>query len=73
MSSVSVWAMAAQEVVPIQFLSVQVQVDHQAGEEEPEDDVGGEDVPLVVVVQAFRRACLTKVCCQRGDHEGGPA
>ena len=46
--------MAAQDVVPFQCLSVRVQVDHQAGEEEPEDDVSGEDVPLVVVVQAFR-------------------
>ena len=73
MSFSSVWVMAAQEVVVIQCLFVQVQVDHQAGEEEPKDDVGGEDVPLVVVVQAFRRACLTKVCGQRGDHEGGPA
>ena len=58
---------AAQGILP------HVQVDHQAYEEEPQEDVGGEDVPLVVVVQAFRRACLTKVCGQRGDHEGGPA
>ena len=68
--------MAAKEVVSLQAaqgILPHVQVDHQACEDEPEEDVSGEDVPLVVVVQAFRRACLTKVCGQRGDHEGGPA
>ena len=68
--------MTAKEVVSLQAaqgILPHVQVDHQACEDEPEEDIGGEDVPLVVVVQAFRRACLTKVCGQRRDHEGGPA
>ena len=68
--------MTAKEVVSLQAaqgILPHVQVDHQACEDEPEEDIGGDDVPLVVVVQAFRRACLTKVCGQRGDHEGGPA
>ena len=68
--------MTAKEVVSFQAaqgILPKVQVDHQTYEDEPEEDIGDEDVPLVVVVQAFRRACLTKVCGQRRDHEGGPA
>ena len=68
--------MAAEQRVPFQiafFSRSHIQVNHEAGKDEPEQDVGGKDVSPVVVVQAFCRACLTKVCGQRGDHEGGPA
>ena len=68
--------MATEQMVSFQiaiFSRSNIQVNHEAGKDEPEQDVGGEDVSLVVVVQAFCRACLTKVCGQRGDHEGGPA
>ena len=68
--------MATEQTVSFQiaaFSRSNIQVNHEAGKDKPEEDVGGEDVPLVVVVQAFCRACLTKVCGQRRDHEGGPA
>ena len=49
--------MTAKEVVSFQAaqgILPKVQVDHQTCEDEPEEDIGGDDVPLVVVFQALR-------------------
>ena len=70
--------MAAEEVIPIQRISIRtvcrhIQVNHKTCKDEPQPNVGDQDIALVVIIQAPCRDRLPKKGRQRGNHEGGPA
>ena len=69
---------AAQKVVPLEQIATaalcpNIHMDDKTDKDEPEEKVGRQDVPLVVIVQAPCWGCLPKKGGKRGHHEGGPA
>ena len=68
-----IWWQPANAWIYTRTVRPHIQKDGKTGKDEPKPDVGGQDVALVVIVQAPCRRCLLEKGGQRGNHERGPA